>query len=271
MLSYQHHFHAGNLADVQKHALLAWCLEYLTQKDKPLTYIETHAGRGLYDLGSEYALKTGEAALGIERAESWFPPTHPYLQRLSEVRASYGPAAYPGSPLIAALSLRDIDTVHLAELHPTEVQALRHALNPWSPHIYARDGFDLGLAITPPTPRRGLMLIDPSYEVKADYDAIPDRVRAISRKWNVGIIALWYPLLTSGAHGPMLAALTRDFPDALRSEARFPPVREGHKMIGTGMFVINPPFGLQAEADRIAAAFARLANTPPHAPGSPHV
>ena len=77
MLSYQHHFHAGNLADVQKHALLAWCLEYLTQKDKPLTYIETHAGRGLYDLGSEYALKTGEAALGIERAESWFPPPIP--------------------------------------------------------------------------------------------------------------------------------------------------------------------------------------------------
>jgi hypothetical protein len=104
MLSYQHHFHAGNLADVQKHALLAWCLAYLTQKDKPLTYIETHAGRGLYDLASEYALKTGEAALGIERAEDWFPKDHPYRQRLNEVRASYGPTAYPGSPLIAALS-----------------------------------------------------------------------------------------------------------------------------------------------------------------------
>lgn len=263
MLSYQHHFHAGNLADVQKHALLAWMLDYLCQKDKPLTYIETHAGRGLYDLSSEYALKTGEAALGIARAEAWFAPAHPYRLRLNEIRASYGPHAYPGSPLIAALSLRDGDTMHLAELHPTEVQALRHTMNPWGPHIYARDGFDLGLAITPPTPRRGLMLIDPSYEVKADYDAIPDRLRAMARKWNVGIIALWYPLLTSGAYGPMLAALTRDFPDALRSEARFPPVRDGHKMIGTGMFVVNPPYGLQGEADRIAAAFATLANISP--------
>jgi len=265
MLSYQHHFHAGNLADVQKHALLAWCLDYLTQKDKPLSYIETHAGRGLYDLASEFALKTGEAAQGITRAEELLPPAHPYRARLNEIRASYGPNAYPGSPLIAALSLRDQDTLHLAELHHAEVQALRHALNPWGPHIYARDGFDTALALTPPTPRRGLMLIDPSYEVKADYDAIPDRIRAINRKWNVGIILLWYPLLTSGAHGPMLGALTRDFPQALRCECHFPPVREGHKMIGTGMFVINPPYGLAQQADLIKAAFARLAKQPPAA------
>lgn len=262
MLSYQHHFHAGNLADVQKHALLAWILAYLTQKDKPLSYIETHAGRGLYDLASEYAQKTGEAALGIARAEAWFDKTHPYRQRLGEVRASYGPHAYPGSPLIAALSLRDQDTIHLAELHPTEHQALKHTLNPWGAHIYARDGFDLALAITPPTPRRGLMLIDPSYEVKADYDAIPRHIVQIARKWNVGIIALWYPLLISGAHGPMLAQLMRDFPDALRSEVHFPPLREGHKMIGTGMFILNPPFGLQDEAQRICATLDRLAKTP---------
>jgi 23S rRNA (adenine2030-N6)-methyltransferase len=265
MLSYQHHFHAGNLADVQKHALLAWCLDYLTQKDKPLTYIETHAGRGLYDLSSEYALKTGEAAQGIARAEDMFDAAHPYRQRLNEIRASYGPNAYPGSPLIAALSLRDGDTVHLAELHPAENQALRHALNPWGPHIYARDGFDLALALTPPTPRRGMMLIDPSYEVKADYDAIPRHIANIARKWNVGIIALWYPLLTSGAHGPMLGQLTQAFPEALRCECHFPPVRDGHKMIGTGMFIVNPPYGLDAEAARIKAAFAGLAKTPPAA------
>jgi 23S rRNA (adenine2030-N6)-methyltransferase len=262
MLSYQHHFHAGNLADVQKHALLAWILDYLTQKDKPLTYIETHAGRGLYDLASEYALKTGEAAMGIARVEDWFAPSHPYRQRLNEVRASYGPNAYPGSPLIAALGLRDIDTIHLAELHPAEHQSLRHALNPWDAHIYARDGFEAALALTPPTPRRGMMLIDPSYEVKTDYEAIPRHIANIARKWNVGIIALWYPLLTSGAHGPMLAQLARDFPDALRIESHFPPVRDGHKMIGTGMFIINPPFGLQDEAARLSAAFAQLARTP---------
>ena len=258
MLSYQHIFHAGNLADVQKHALLAWTLDYLTQKDKPLTYIETHAGRGLYDLGSDEAIKTGEAEAGIARAEDWFAKDHPYIQRLNEVRASYGPMAYPGSPIIAALSLRDQDTIHLAELHPQERQHLRHATAPWGAHIYAKDGFETALALTPPTPRRGMMLIDPSYEVKADYDTIPRDIANIARKWNVGIIALWYPLLTGGPHGPMLKTLQSAFPDALRCEVRFPPAREGHRMEGSGMFIINPPYGLDAEATRIAAKFAAL-------------
>jgi 23S rRNA (adenine2030-N6)-methyltransferase len=261
MLSYQHHFHAGNLADVQKHALLAWTLAYLTQKDKPLTYIETHAGRGLYDLQSDHAQKTGEAAQGIARAEALFAKDHPYRQRLGEIRARFGPSAYPGSPMIAALSLRDGDTLHLAELHPTEVQALRQTLGPWRAHIYARDGFELAMAICPPTPRRGLMLIDPSYEVKADYDAIPKHIAQIARKWNVGIIALWYPLLINGAHGPMLAQLAQAFPDALRCELPFPPVRAGHKMTGTGMFIINPPYGLADEALALQDIFAHLAKT----------
>ena len=131
---------------------------------------------------------------------------------------------------------------------------------PWDAHIYPKDGFELALALTPPTPRRGLMLIDPSYEVKADYDAIPKHIANIHRKWNVGIIALWYPLLTGGAHGPMLKALQAQFPEALRSEVRFPPVRDGHRMEGSGMFIVNPPYGLAEEADRIEAAFKRLQN-----------
>ena len=130
MLSYQHLYHAGNLADVQKHALLAWMLDYLTLKDKPLSYIETHAGRGLYDLGADEALKTGEAAAGIARMENRFAPDHPYRRRLAEVRIQFGPMAYPGSPLIAALSLREGDTVHLAELHPQEHRALVENLGP---------------------------------------------------------------------------------------------------------------------------------------------
>ena len=110
MLSYQHIYHAGNLADVQKHALLAFMLDYMTRKDKPLSYIETHAGRGLYDLGSDEALKTGEARAGIDLAEGWFPADHPYIQRLAECRAMFGPRTYPGSPLIAALGLRETDS-----------------------------------------------------------------------------------------------------------------------------------------------------------------
>src|SRR6056297_1732939 len=104
MLSYQHHYHAGNPADVHKHAALAWMLAYLTAKDKPLSYIETHAGRGLYDLSDPAALRTGEAAQGIGRLERALPADHPYRRCLDETRMSHGPAAYPGSPLLAALS-----------------------------------------------------------------------------------------------------------------------------------------------------------------------
>lgn len=263
MLSYQHLYHAGNLADVHKHATLAWVLDYLTRKEKPLTYIETHAGRGVYDLTAPEALKTGEAAGGIALAEGWFPPDHPYRQRLMEARATHGPGAYPGSPLIAALGLRETDTLHLAELHPQEHAHLKAAAAPWGAHVYQRDGFELALALTPPTPRRGLMLIDPAYEVKDDYDAIPRHMANIHRKWNVGLLILWYPILRGGAHGPMLKALETALPGALRHEVRFPPVREGHRMEGSGLFVVNPPFGLEEELRRIGQRFAALSKPAP--------
>jgi 23S rRNA (adenine2030-N6)-methyltransferase len=258
MLSYQHLYHAGNLADVHKHAALAWVLDYLTRKDKPVTYIETHAGRGVYDLSCEASVKTGEAAAGIALAEGWFPPDHPYRQRLAETRAAYGASAYPGSPLIAALGLRETDTIHLAELHPQEVAALRAVARDWGAHVHQTDGFALALALAPPTPRRGLMLIDPSYEVKADYQAIPRHLSAIHRKWNVGMLILWYPILRGAAQGPMCAALARAFPDALRHELRFPPAREGHRMEGSGLFVVNPPYGLAEELAALTSRFARL-------------
>ena len=128
MLSYQHIFHAGNLADVHKHGLLAWVLDYLTQKDKPLSYIETHAGRGLYDLDAPEAVKTGEAAAGIGRVADWFGPDHPYTRARDWVTAEYGPTAYPGSPLIAAHLLRFMDFFRLADLHPQESETLAEVM-----------------------------------------------------------------------------------------------------------------------------------------------
>jgi len=255
MLSYQHIYHAGNLADVQKHMLLAHVLDYLAQKDKPLTYIETHAGRGLYDLGSDEALKTAEAASGIALLEPRIRADHPYRRRLAEVRARFGARAYPGSPLIAALSLRDMDSQHLSELHPQEYEALRRNLHDFPVTFRKEDGFQRALALTPPMPRRGLLLCDPSYEVKEDYATIPRHFAAIARKWNVGILMLWYPILTSGAHEEMLAILERNHPDALRHEVHFPPVREGHRMVGSGMFVVNPPYGTEAALAEIDALF----------------
>ncbi|MFD1794373.1 23S rRNA (adenine(2030)-N(6))-methyltransferase RlmJ [Paracoccus aurantiacus] len=257
MLSYQHIYHAGNAADLHKHALLAWMLNYLTMKEKPFTYIETHAGRGLYDLSSAEALKTAEAASGIGRAEAdgWLAADHPLMQALAWVRAGYGDEAYPGSPLISQYFIRESDSMHLAELHPGEHAALARVAD--EAKLYRQDGFQMARAVTPPTPRRGLMLIDPSYEVKADYTEIPHFIQDIARKWNVGILTLWYPLLSDGRQQAMVEKLRNTFPEALLSEVRFPPARPGHGMVGSGMFVVNPPWGLDAEAARIEALFRR--------------
>jgi len=256
MLSYQHAYHAGNLADVHKHAALAWMLDYLTQKDKPLSYIETHAGRGLYDLLATEAIKTGEAAKGITRAEAWFAADHPYLRVLADVRKAHGDQAYPGSPLIAATLLRETDTLHLADLHPQEHAELEHLLPMAS--VHRRDGIALAQSLCPPTPRRGLLLIDPSYEVKEDYDLLPRALTTLHKKWNVGILMLWYPILTSQAHLPMLDALQEALPGALRHEVGFAPARRGHGMVGSGLFVVNPPWGLAAELQRLEACFERM-------------
>lgn len=257
MLSYQHGYHAGNLADVHKHAMLATALGYLVQKDKPLTYIETHAGRALYDLAAPEAVKTGEAA-AARVASDWFPPDHPYALAITRTRALHGATAYPGSPLIAALTLRPDDRMHLAELHPQEHAALSYAMSPYGAQVVRRDGLEMALSICPPTPRRGLCLIDPSFELKDDYRTLPDVIAALHRKWNVGVIMLWYPLLAGDPHVPMIDTLSAAAPGALRHEVRFPPAREGHRMTGSGLFVLNPPWGLAPEAARLTALFATL-------------
>lgn len=257
MLSYQHLYHAGNLADVHKHALLAVALAHMAAKDKPLTYIETHAGRGLYDLAAPEAAKTGEAAAGIGRAAGWFAPDHPYARALAAVRQAHGPDAYPGSPLVAASLLRPGDAMHLAELHPQEHAALVGALRRRA-SIHAADGLALARSLCPPTPRRGLLLVDPSWEVKADYVAVPRFLAEIHRKWNVGVLMLWYPLLPAEPHLPMLAALERALPGALRHEVTFPQLNPGRGLAGSGLFVVNPPWPLAAEAARLSALFATL-------------
>ena len=263
MLSYQHLYHAGNLADVHKHSLLAWMLDYLTRKDKPVTYLETHAGRALYDLGATEAVKTGEATEGITQVlgAPWFSETHPYWRILNKIRDTHGPQSYPGSPILAAEALRPTDRLHLSELHPQEYAALDFAMSPYGAQCYAQDGFVLAQSLCPPTPRRGLMLIDPSYEIKSDYKTLPVFLRQITRKWPVGVIVLWYPLLTSGAHKPMLAELMHIYQDALRHEVGFPPARIGHKMLGSGILVINPPYGLSDETMRLSRCFKKY--TPP--------
>ena len=252
MLSYQHIYHAGNLADVHKHALLAFVLEYMTRKDKPLSYLETHAGRGLYRLDATEARRTGEAAAGIMRLERAFASTHPYMRAIDGVRAAHGVQTYPGSPLIAAHLLRMSDRITLAELHPREYAALEQVMGGRA-RVEKRDGLELAQALCPPDLRRGVLMIDPSYEVKADYDAIPKVVSTLHRKWNVGVILLWYPVLQAGLHAGMVGKITAEHPDAQVFELRFPPIREGHRMIGSGLVVLNAPWGMAEEAARIKA------------------
>ncbi len=258
MLSYQHGYHAGNMADVHKHALLAWMLDYMIRKDKPLSYLETHGGRALYDLSGDAAQKTGEAARGIAIAEDWFDDAHPYAAVLAQTRADAGAQTYPGSPLIAAQILRDCDQIDVAELHPVEVNALRDALIRYPAGCHQLDGWQMAMSRCPPTPRRGMLLVDPSFEVKTDYATIPDFFAKIHRKWPVGILALWYPILVDDRHKPMTKALQKAIPDATLHEVHFPPAREGHGMIGSGMFIVNAPYGFDAQAAWLSQKFKEL-------------
>jgi 23S rRNA (adenine2030-N6)-methyltransferase len=259
MLSYQHIYHAGNLADVQKHALLAVMLDYMTQKPKPISYLETHAGRGVYQLDAAAAVKTGEAAAGIGRVAQWFEEDHPYTRALEVVRAKHGAAAYPGSPALAAALTRPEDSLQLCELHPQEAAALREAMRGSGAKVHHKDGYETAMGVCPPTPRRGVLLIDPSYEIKSDYKTLPTLIAQLHRKWNVGVIALWYPILQDGTHKDMVRALkSKDFPKVLHHEVRFPAAREGHRMVGSGMFILNAPYGLAQEASRLTARFEAL-------------
>lgn len=257
MLSYQHGFHAGNAADVHKHALLAWSLAYLTRKDKALSYIETHAGRAFYDLSDATARKTGEAVQGVDRLLPRFAPDHPYARVLADIRGERGTTSYPGSPLIAARLLRRFDRIDLSELHPQEHAALIEAM-PQAPNtrIHKRDGLEMAKALTPPDPRRGLLLIDPSWEIRDDYVRMAQFLPMLHRKWGVGVLMLWYPILPDRRHLPMTHALREALPEMMMiHEVRFPPARAGHGMEGSGMAVVNPPWGLDAEAGRLNAIF----------------
>ncbi|SLN47795.1 23S rRNA (adenine(2030)-N(6))-methyltransferase RlmJ [Roseisalinus antarcticus] len=254
MLSYQHAYHAGNMADVHKHAVLATALDYLAQKSKPMTYVETHAGRGLYALDGAEAQKTGEAAQGILRVGRTLPPDHPLIRACAAVRDSFGPQAYPGSPLIARHFVRPDDSLHLAELHPAEYAALVATMG-GKARLYRQDGAELAMSICPPTPRRGLMLIDPSWELKEDYKAMPALLAKVHRIWPVGVLILWFPLLVSGVHKPLVARLRKDIPGITLHGIGFPPARPGHGMIGSGLAIVNPPWALTSELERLSALF----------------
>jgi len=244
VLSYQHAYHAGGPADVHKHIVLAELLARLTEKPRGLSYVETHAGRGLYDLAAPEAAKTGEAAAGIARLAP--DAGTPFGRALAAARAAGGASAYPGSPLVAKALLRPQDRLTLMELHPAEHAALKATLATDGTAIHRRDGFEGALALAPFAPRRGLVLVDPSYEVKSDYAAAAAFVRRLVARWPEATVLVWYPLLPAARHHALRAGLA---PLAVAfDEAPFavPPARG---MTGSGLALVNAPHGS-------AAAFA---------------
>lgn len=245
MLSYQHSYHAGGPADVHKHLALAELFKLLTQKDRGISYLETHAGRGLYHLDAEESLKTGEAAEGIARIDDG--REGPFFEALQSVRAAHGPQAYPGSPMVAAALLRPQDRIVLMEKHPQEVVALKRAMKRTQAEVHARDGYEGSLAVSPMEPRRGLILIDPSYEIKTEYRQAADHVNRLASHWGEAAIVVWYPILKAGRHEDIFAALKGP---ALRHEVLF-DLKGGSGMVGSGLAIVSAPFGTEAVLERV--------------------
>lgn len=252
MLSYQHHYHAGNFADVFKHFTLSRLLHYLTQKEKPLFYLESHAGRGAYDLDAEQALKNDEASHGIQkvwRQQKDLPALFtPYLQAIHQLNSGDTLRFYPGSPALAIAMLRKQDRLFCCELHPEEFRHLqrlpRHHQRVFFSHS---DGLHSISALVPPPERRGLIFIDPSYEVKAEYHTIPAMINKAFGRFATGVYCLWYPII----HNQYLAQLTRGLQNIgatnhLRVELFLNTATVG-AMHSCGLWIINPPHTLAAE------------------------
>ena len=246
MLSYQHIYHAGNFADVHKHVALMLLLEKLNDRPAPYAFFDTHAGRGIYDLASHEANKTGEYRHGvtlIKTADPFKSALGRYQKLLAKVRQKYGAQAYPGSPAIARELLRQGDRLILSELHPGEIKHLREAFKDDRAEIHRQDAMKGMISMIPPSVRRGLVLIDPSYEIKTEYTDMPMSLRRALTRWPNGIFALWYPILDDARHGDMLTAL-RNLPyDKTVSEFLAPKSIDGHRLLGSGLVVFNAPSG----------------------------
>ncbi len=256
MLSYRHAFHAGNHADVLKHAVVVQLLDHLTQKDKAFWYIDTHAGAGLYALDHAYAQKKAEFETGIARlwqAAAGGQALPPLLDEyLDQVRAQNPDGQlrhYPGSPWLAWQMLRDQDRLRLFELHSTEIQVLRDNFRGAGRKVmlYDGDGFGGIKAILPPPPRRALVLIDPSYEDKQDYARTVQTLQDGLERFATGVYAIWYPQVQRRE--------SQQLPEQLK---RLPlkhwlhvtltvkhPVPGGLGLHGSGMFIVNPPWRLK--------------------------
>ncbi|MFO6448187.1 23S rRNA (adenine(2030)-N(6))-methyltransferase RlmJ [Erythrobacter sp. NE805] len=243
-MNYRHAFHAGNHADVVKHALLIALVRALQMKPGPLTLIDTHAGCGLYDLGGDEAQRTGEAAGGVLRA---FADTDPLLEdyraAVRAVNEADEPRLYPGSPRILAGLLREQDALILNEKHPEDARALRQAMRGTAAAVHERDAYELWLAMLPTRTPRGLVVVDPPYEQTDERARITATLAAAHRKWAHGVTAIWFPLKDRAEHARWKDKLRQTgIPKLLAIEHWLHDTDLPTGLNGSGLFVVAPPY-----------------------------
>ncbi|MEQ1589941.1 MAG: 23S rRNA (adenine(2030)-N(6))-methyltransferase RlmJ [Gallionella sp.] len=249
MLSYRHAFHAGNHADVLKHFIEVQLLRYLSQKDKPFWYIDTHAGAGCYELDSGYATQNAEYESGIARLwdrDDLPAPLADYVALVKRINADGEMKLYPGSPLVALELLREQDKMRLFELHPTDSELLHENFSGYVSQVLMQtaDGFGALKSLLPPPPRRALVLIDPPYEDKQDYQRVVSAVNEGLKRFANGVYAVWYPQLQR-AEAQQLPAQLKQLPvkSWLHVALSVQGLSEdGFGMYGSGMFILNPPW-----------------------------
>jgi 23S rRNA (adenine2030-N6)-methyltransferase len=249
LTKYRHAYHAGNFADVHKHVTLTALIQALQRKDKGFQYLETHAGRGSYDL--ESASDTRARLAAIERVLA-SAPAHPeiaaYARAVSDLRTSTGnPRAYPGSPLVAASLLRPQDRAVLIEAQSAEAEALRSVLpRHLRGQVVQADGFERLRAFLPPPERRGLTFIDPPYEeTREDFARAEAALKEALQRFQTGVLVQWYPIKHARDIEPWLAGLrARLAPPMLSGELWLHPCDSRVALNGSGMLILNPPFGV---------------------------
>ncbi|NMH64984.1 23S rRNA (adenine(2030)-N(6))-methyltransferase RlmJ [Shewanella salipaludis] len=250
MLSYRHGYHAGNYADVLKHAILLQTLKLLHKKDKPLVYIDTHAGAGGYALTDEFAQKTGEYLEGV--AKLWNAPDLPeslndYLAAVKHFNGGEEELSlYPGSPALMDMELREKDRMVLHELHGTDYLLLdEYFSGDKQVKVIKGDGLKGLIAAVPPLERRGLVLIDPSYEIKTDYQDVAQAIIKAHKRFATGVFMLWYPVVDRAQTESMLSLLAQSgIKRQLRIEQALEADSDEFGMTAAGLWVINPPWQL---------------------------
>jgi len=262
-VNYRHQFHAGNFADVHKHVTLIALLDYLLQKPKPLFYLDTHAGRGDYDLHTSAAERGGEWQQGVARlyeANCKAPALQRYVELIRRYQQGAGSLhCYPGSPLLANELLRDSDRRVFVEKHPEECLALRKALrHTHTSHTSIDDGdaYHALRAYLPPKEKRGLVLIDSPFEEPDEFQRLAAALIFVAERWPTGVYCVWYPLKSGGAVNPFYAALKQsELSKLLLVELWLRPLDAPLGLNGSGLMIMNPPWQLDTT---LRTAFAEL-------------